>query len=197
MLSNSVYACTSLRLEYNCPMALNNPERPKNTPDGFDFPYSHFGDPEKRTHLLRNINEAMGINPQVVVNIGCGYDITPSDAFPNARVIHIDIVPQFVEFLRQSGFEAYLPDETPNLPPANLVINILGPGYSGIGMRDDAIILTTNRVLPQGSEVIGLVDTSDPPQIVTGNEAIRKLWDRNNGNDVHLVAMRLGIEDNP
>ncbi|HET7827450.1 MAG TPA: hypothetical protein VFK97_01110 [Candidatus Saccharimonadales bacterium] len=161
--------------------------RPRKTPDGLDFPYSHFGNPEARTQLLKDVAEALKLEPRVVVNVGSGYDITPSDAFPEARVIHTDIAPQVVKFLIEAGFEAYEPQAMPRLE-ADLSMSILGGDAYSVPLSPSGFVLSTSMYLPEEMGVVGLVDTSEPPNIVTDVSAMEELWHRNEGRNVHLVA---------
>jgi hypothetical protein len=165
--------------------------RPKLTPEGTPFPYSHFGDPEARVGLLRDVNRSFSLHPDVVVNVGSGYDITPSDAFPNARVVHVDIQPDIVEFLRQSGFEAYQPDQFPNDLSADLIINILGPsGQGNVPLSPRGTLLTTeSRYIPDDMVIKGLVPATRreilPP--VNDPDTIKQIV--KSGPDIHLVAL--------
>lgn len=169
---------------------MSNPERPAQTPDGFPFPYSHFGDTGKRTALLKDIGAGLLIEPKTVINIGSGYDITPSDAFPDARVIHVDIAEEIVRFLRKSGFEAYEPEDIPDDVAADLAISILAPTPKPDLIAVGGVLLTTlgrHRQIPEGMAIRGLVEYSgEEPQVVNGLVGIEELWD--SGKDIHLAA---------
>lgn len=173
---------------------VDKSERPAITPDGFEFPYSHFGDPEKRTRILSDIGQRLDLNPQLVFNVGSGYDITPSDAFPNARVIHIDIVPMVVGFLRSTGFEAYEPKDVPGRLVPDLIIDILGPGSEGIPQSSQTVIITTSRTIHQGDDIMALVDDGDSPNVITDYDEMSALWQRGNGEHVHLLVKRFNLD---
>jgi hypothetical protein len=164
--------------------------RPKETPEGYPFPHSHYGDATLRTQLLRDIKHELFLTPDVVVNMGSGYDITPSDAFPSARVIHVDSAPAIVEFLRRSGFEAYHPDQVPEELTADLIIDILGPGQGDVPLGPRGVLLTTNTLhIPEGMTVKGVVPRTafelEPP--VAEPEAVRHVL--SSGQDLHLIAL--------
>lgn len=169
-------------------MANPNSERPTHTPDGFEFPYSHFGDPEQRTKLLRDIGSIIGIRPQTVLNMGCGYDITPSDVFPNARVIHVDLEESIVSFLNKHGFESYEPSGIPENFRADLAISILGPRVEDHLIASSGVLLTTaTSCIPDGMDIRGLVYfDGEEPRIMGDLKGTSALWGSN--REIHLAA---------
>jgi hypothetical protein len=124
--------------------------RPTRTPDGQPFPHTSIEDAETRTARLRDVRQKLSLNPAVVVNMGSGFDVTPSDAFPSARVVHVDIVPDIVAFLQQSGFEAYQPDQVPEDLAADLIIDVFGPGQGIVPLAPGGSLLTTQNHIPEG-----------------------------------------------
>lgn len=177
----------------------NRQDLPPQTPEGFEFPYSHFGDPDERIQLLKDINKRLNINPQTVLNMGSGYDVTPSYAFPDARVIHVDLAPYpateetpgIVDFLKTAGFEAYTPDDLPDDFTANLVISILCPAYIEDKVSPGGIILktTSGRDIPDEMKIEGLVeDIEGDFRIVDDAEAVQELWESN--REIHLAAFK-------
>lgn len=172
--------------------------RPTKTPDGLDFPYSHFGDPAEREKLLRDIADRLDLAPQVVLNMGSGYDITPSDAFPDARVVHVDLEPpayiegavNIVEFLKAHGFEAYDSRQLPEDFQADLGIDILGPGIEGRLIKLGGVVISTAHDVPEGMKLIALVDDNEPRIVVTDPGEMDILWQARQSPMVHLVVTR-------
>lgn len=177
---------------------MTKPERPSQTPDGLSFPFSHFGDTDKRTRLLQDIACAIKLDPKLVINMGSGYDITPSDAFPDARVIHVDIDPpeymqddtvNIVNFLQESGFEAYTPSDLPAELQADLAISILAPRVDDELIAPGGVLLETidDRYVPEGMQITGLVEYVDEePKIISNPIDMQELW--SSDREIHLVA---------
>lgn len=164
-------------------------QRPTRTPEGLPFPYSHFGDTAQRTTLLKEIDRGLLIEPDTVVNMGSGYDITPSDAFPESRVIHVDIEEQIVGFLQENGFEAYRPEDLPDDISADLAISILAPGPKPELIALGGVLLQTvgHRHIPEGMALRGLVEYSgEEPKVVGDLAGIEELWASD--RDIHLAA---------
>jgi hypothetical protein len=163
--------------------------RPKFTPEGYQFPYSHFGETVTRTELLRDIKRDLSLSPEVVVNMGSGYDITPSDSFLSSRVIHVDIDSEIVEFLRRSGFEAYHPEDFPDDLYADLVISLSGPGLGNIPVSPRGVLLTDAINLePVGMKIKGLVPYTEEEilPVVSDPIAIEELL--STGQALHLAV---------
>ncbi len=165
--------------------------RPKQTPSGEPFPYTSFEDAETRTARLRDIKHKMSLHPDTVVNMGSGYDVTPSDAFPDARVVHVDIEPEIVEFLRRAGFEAYQPDELPEDLAADLIIDVLGPGQGAVPLAPRGMMLTTQKHVPEGMTVTGVVPSTryEILPLVTETKAVQAAL-RSFQLDKHLLVLQ-------
>jgi hypothetical protein len=134
--------------------------RPKETPRGDPFPYTSIEDAQKRTDRLREIKGKLSLHPDVVVNMGSGYDVTPSDAFPDARVVHVDIDQGTVEFLRRAGFEAYQPHQVPKDLAADLIIDVFGPGQGNVPLAPGGSFLTTQDYVPEHMKVTCIVPST-------------------------------------
>jgi hypothetical protein len=170
---------------------------PETTPDNLPFPYSHFGDPLKRVALLQRIGQVINLKPSTVVNLGAGYDITPSIAFPDARVIHTEIIPEAIRFLGRIGFEVYSPEDTPDLK-ADLAISILGPNLHSLNnkLADQAFYISTaasGRYIPEDMAVIGLVN--DELQMCTNIDEIENMWEGTAGLHLGVYATRIALTE--
>lgn len=168
---------------------MSTAQRPDQTPEGYPFPYSHFGDTDRRTDLLKDIDRELLIDPDTVLNIGSGYDITPSDAFPEPRVIHVDIEERIVGFLQENGFEAYRPEDLPDDISADLAISILAPSPKPELIAIGGVLLQTlgRRHIPEGMALRGLVEHSgEEPKVVGDLAGIEELWASD--RDIHLAA---------
>jgi|GEM_PF-3702326 hypothetical protein len=165
--------------------------RPTRTPEGLQFPYSHFGNTAARTSLLQAVKRGLNVHPDVVVNMGSGYDVTPSDAFPEARVVHVDMVPDIVRFLRRGGFEAYEPEQVPADLTSDLTVDVLGPGLGAVPLAPKGVFLTTGSHIPEGVTTRGLVPSTRHAILepVFDPEAIREIQ-AHGRLDTHMLILQ-------
>lgn len=81
-------------------------------------PYAH----EQSVQTLRVFREVFQCNPRVIYYPGCSSDAAPSLAFPESRVIYVDLTEADIRSLKAKGYEAYcinaheyVPDSSPDV----------------------------------------------------------------------------------
>lgn len=176
-------------------------KRPEFTPDGLPFPYSLYGDTAIRTELIRRIGSVFLPDPRLVINMGSGYDITPSDAFPDARVIHVDLhTPEYVDekydivnFLNNVGYEAYSLDELPRDLEFDVGISILAPAISPEKIAVGGILITTQTEFePEAMYVEGVVTYMEEEEfihnVISDTREVARIWDQE--EEIHLAIYR-------
>ncbi len=170
--------------------------RATRAPDGGIFPRSHFGPIDERVALLRAIADTLQLDTQTVLNMGAGYDMSPSIAFPDSRVVHVDLSPNednpyqedVVGFLKGEGYEAYTPGDLPDDFRADLGLDMRGPGIEPRLIKLGGTIISTSTYIPDHNVVIGLVDSGAKRRIVTDRDEIAEM--RDDEEPVHLVISR-------
>lgn len=61
---------------------------------------------DERVAQYRAVAERLGLSPDVVYHPGSGHDVSPSRAFPESRVVYVDVDVAAMTELRRAGYEA-------------------------------------------------------------------------------------------
>ncbi len=92
-----------------------------NEQTGIYEPYVH----KQSVEILRAFREAFQCNPEVVYYPGCSSDAAPSQAFPESRVIYVDLTESDIRSLKAKGYEAYCANAHEFVPDASPDVLIL------------------------------------------------------------------------
>lgn len=106
--------------------------------DGIGNGSKNAGEREPRVHeeIMRGyalIKEKLNINPKVIYHPCGADDVTPSRAFPNARVIYADRDSNEMHKLKHAGYEAYVADANTFDPVAVDLVIVLNPSIEPDG----------------------------------------------------------------
>ncbi len=97
---------------------------------------------DERTAQYRAVAERFDLSPELVYHPGSGHDVSPSEAFPESRVVYVDVDAAAMDDLNRAGHEAVAADaagyelET----PADLLL------FRNAGMIEEPIVEANLRL---------------------------------------------------
>lgn len=148
------------------------------------------------------IARSLGLRPKNIYYPCCGGDTSPSMAFPDSRVIYVDLDEKVVVAMQKGGYEIYQAsavDYVPEVAPDLLVL--MNPEIKTESMRrtlrsggylfcSDYHGVATDTRSDERFELIGIVKRDEGDIFSLNREHPERYWDREDRNVDAVVVFR-------